>query len=72
MSSDLPEKFLVKAESELHETATVRDQSLREFRQWIAQHDYFAECRKGGYYIFYELYQLQHHCDESMTFFPCL
>lgn len=43
----LPQEFLIKAQNELHETEIVREQSLHEFRQWIAQHDYFVDCRKG-------------------------
>lgn len=43
----LLQKFLTKAQNELHETEIVREQSLQEFRKWIAQHDYFVNCRKG-------------------------
>ena len=50
MTSSLSQKFLIKAENELSETENVRDQSLKEFRQWIAQHDYFADCRQGANY----------------------
>lgn len=62
MALSLSEKFIVKAEEELLETANVRDQSLKEFREWIAQHDYFADCRKGVNEI------SKHHFSVSLNF----
>lgn len=44
---DLAQSFIVKAESELNESATVREQSLADFRTWLSTHDYFIDCRKG-------------------------
>lgn len=45
---DLPQSFALKAQSELHETENVKRQCLEDFRQWIARHDYFVDCRKGA------------------------
>lgn len=44
---DLEQKFVIKAQNELNETEDVRVQSLKDFRLWLAQHDYFADCRQG-------------------------
>lgn len=44
---ELTPALIAKAQTELHETDTTKAQSLQEFRDWIAQHDYFADCRKG-------------------------
>lgn len=43
----LDQKFVIKAQSELNETEDVKAQCLTQFRVWIAQHDYFANCRQG-------------------------
>lgn len=43
----LEEVYRIKALEELGESEDVREQRLIEFRQWIAQHDYFVDCRKG-------------------------
>lgn len=43
----LDQVYIVRAQNELSETEELKAQSLTKFRQWIAQHDYFANCRQG-------------------------
>ena len=43
----LSEIFTEKAQNELMETESLREQSLKEFREWLDKHEYFVECRRG-------------------------
>lgn len=43
----LDQVYIVRAQNELNESEQLKAQSLTKFRHWIAQHDYFANCRQG-------------------------
>jgi len=68
-SSSLDQKYIIKAENELHETVNVRDQSLREFRQWIAQHVYFADCRQDDKFLLQFLRTKKFRVDKATELF---
>lgn len=44
----LHQKYIEKAQNELKETEILREQSLKDLREWLDRHDYFVECRKGN------------------------
>jgi hypothetical protein len=47
MSSNLAEKFVIKAQKELSETEEKKKEKLAEFRLWISKHPYFKQSRQG-------------------------
>lgn len=44
---EMDAKFVLKAQNELKETEELKVEKLKEFKLWIANHDYFKNVRQG-------------------------
>ncbi|EDS40091.1 conserved hypothetical protein [Culex quinquefasciatus] len=50
-SFDLPDKFKLQAQDELREEDDIRENALKQFREWIAKHPLIKKCRTDAPFL---------------------